>query len=49
MLLTIGIILLALWLLGFVAFHITIGFIHLLILIGIVLIIVHFVRGRKVA
>lgn len=46
MLLTIGIILAVLWLLGLVAFHVTTGFIHLVLVVALVLIIVHFVRGR---
>lgn len=46
MLLTIGIILAVLWLLGVVAFHVTAGFIHLVLVIAVVLLIVHFIRGR---
>jgi len=47
MLLTIAIILAILWLLGFLAFHITAGFIHILIVVAIILFIVHLVRGRR--
>jgi hypothetical protein len=47
MLITIGIILIVLWLLGFIAFHVTVGIIHLLVIAGVILIIVHLVRGRK--
>jgi len=47
MLLTIGIILLICWALGFLAFHVTAGFIHLLVVVGLVLVVVHFVRGRR--
>lgn len=46
MLLTIGIILAVLWLLGLVAFHVTTGFIHLVLLVAVVLLVVHFIRGR---
>jgi hypothetical protein len=46
MLLTIAIIILILWALGFLAFHITSGLIHILLVIGIIVLIVHFVRGR---
>lgn len=46
MLLSIAIILIILWLLGILAFHVTVGFIHLVLVIAVVLIIVHFVRGR---
>lgn len=48
MLATIAIVLLILWLLGFFAFHVTTAFIHVLIIIAVVLIILHFVRGRRV-
>jgi hypothetical protein len=46
MLLTIAIILLVLWAIGFFAFH-TIGpIIHLLLVIALIVFIVNFVRGR---
>ena len=48
MLLTIAIILLILWLLGFIAFHVTAWFIHVLIVIAIIVFILHFVRGPRV-
>ena len=44
MLLTIALIILVLWLLGF-GFHIAGGFIHLLLIIGLIALIVHFLRG----
>lgn len=47
MLLTIAIILLILWLLGLVAFHVTAWFIHILIVIAIIVFILHFVRGPR--
>ena len=49
MLLTIGIILLVCWALGFLAFHVTAGFIHLLVVAGLVLLVMHFVRGTRTA
>jgi hypothetical protein len=39
-------VLIVLWLLGFFAFHVTTGFIHIVLLIGLVLLIFHFLRGR---
>ena len=46
MLLTIAIIVLILWALGFLAFHVTAWFIHLLLVIAIIIFILHFLRGR---
>jgi hypothetical protein len=46
MLLTIAIILLVLWALGLLAFHVTSGLIHILLVIGIIVLILNFVRGR---
>lgn len=46
MLATIAIILIALWLLGLLAFHITTGFIHIALVIGLLLLVMHFMRGR---
>jgi hypothetical protein len=37
-------VLLVLWLLGFAAFHIAGGLIHLLLILAVISIIVHFVR-----
>ena len=47
MLLTIGIILLICWALGFFAFHVAGGVIHLLIIIAVIAIVVHLLRGRS--
>jgi Family of unknown function (DUF5670) len=44
MLLTIAIILLVLWLLGFFAFHVTAWFIHVIIVVAVIMLILHFVR-----
>ena len=49
MLAAIGAVLLILWLLGFLAFHVTVGFIHILLVIGLIMIIMHFVRGSTTA
>lgn len=40
-------VLIILWLLGFFAFHVTTGFIHVVLLVGIVLLVFHLVRGRS--
>ena len=47
MLATIGVILLVAWLLGLFAFHVAGGLIHILLVIAVVAIILHFVRGRS--
>jgi hypothetical protein len=39
--------LLVLWLLGFAAFHVAGGIIHLLLILAVISIIVHFVRGSR--
>jgi undecaprenyl pyrophosphate phosphatase UppP len=39
-------VLIVAWLLGFLAFHVTVGFIHILLILGIILLVVHFMRGR---
>ena len=45
----IGLVLLVLWLLGFIAFHVTSGVIHILLVLAVISIIMHFLRGRTVA
>lgn len=47
MILTIAVILFILWLLGFVAFHIAGGFIHILIVLAIIAVIWHLLAGRR--
>ena len=47
MFMTIAIILLILWALGFFAFHAAGGLIHILLIIGIIALIWHFVAGRR--
>lgn len=46
MLLTIGIVLVALWLLGFVM-HIAGGLIHIVLVIALIVFVLHFLRGRS--
>jgi len=46
MLLTIALILFILWALGF-AFHIGAGLIHILLVVAIIVIIWHFIAGRR--
>jgi hypothetical protein len=47
MFLTIAIILVILWALGFFAFHVAGGLIHILLIIAIIALIWHFVAGRR--
>ena len=49
MLALLGLVLLVLWLLGFVAFHVSSGVIHILLVLALISIIIHFLRGRTVA
>ena len=49
MILAAGIVLVVLWLLGFFAFHIAGGLIHILLVLAVIAIIWHFVAGRKTA
>ena len=46
MLLTLALILAVLWLLGVFAFHVTAGVIHIVLILAVIALIVHFVRGR---
>lgn len=47
MLRAIAAVLIILWLLGFFAFHVSSGLIHVLLVIGIVMLALHFFRGRE--
>jgi hypothetical protein len=47
MLLTIAIVILILWALGFFAFHVAGSLIHLLLVIGIIILVWNFVAGRR--
>ena len=48
MLETIAVILLIMWLLGFFAFHVMGGLIHILLVIAIVVIIVRLIQGKRI-
>ena len=39
-------VLIILWLLGFFAFHVTTAFIHAALIVGLILLVLHFVSGR---
>ncbi|MEA2684190.1 MAG: hypothetical protein QOK05_2518 [Chloroflexota bacterium] len=47
MLLSFAILLLVLWLLGVITFHAIGGLAHILLVIGIVFLVLHFLRGRR--
>ena len=47
MLLTIAIILLVLWALGFITSYTLGGFIHLLLLVAIILVLIRIIRGKN--
>lgn len=49
MFLTLFVILLVMWLLGLFAFHVAGGLIHLLLIIAVISLVVHFFRGRSAA
>ena len=49
MFMTLFAILLVLWLLGFTVFHVASGLIHLLLIIAVISLVMHFVRGRRIA
>jgi hypothetical protein len=46
MLATIAAVLIVLWLLGFFAFHVTSSLIHLVLVVGLIVLVLHFLRGR---
>jgi Family of unknown function (DUF5670) len=47
MLITLAVILIVLWALGFLAFHVTSGLIHLLLVIALIVIVARLVTGRR--
>ena len=47
MLLLLAIILIALWALGFLAYHIGGGLIHILLVIALIVIVVRLIKGRR--
>ena len=40
-------VLFVLWLLGFLAFHVTGGFIHILLVLAVIALVIHLFRGRS--
>ncbi|MDB4899138.1 MAG: hypothetical protein JWN53_946 [Gemmatimonadetes bacterium] len=46
MLLTLAIILFVCWAVGLLAFHVTVAFIHILVVLAVIALVLHFVRGR---
>ena len=40
-------VLVVMWLLGFFAFHLTTAAIHVLLVIAVVMVVLHFMRGRR--
>jgi hypothetical protein len=47
MLITLAVVLIILWALGFLAFHVTSAFIHLLLVIALIVIVARLVTGRR--
>jgi len=47
MLWTIAVVLLILWLLGFFAFHVASGLIHVLLVIAIIIVLLRVIQGRR--
>jgi hypothetical protein len=47
MLAIIAAVLLVMWLLGFTAFHVTSGFIHILLILALISLVMHLVRGKS--
>jgi hypothetical protein len=43
----IAVVLFILWMLGFAAFHVTSGFIHILLMLALVVVVVRLVTGRR--
>ena len=47
MLYTVAVVLLVLWLLGFFAFHVGSGLIHLLLVIAVIMVLINVIQGRR--
>ena len=47
MLTTIAIILIALWLIGFVGFHMIGGFIHILLVVAVIMFLIRIIQGKN--
>ncbi len=45
----IAVVFFVLWLLGFAAFHVTTGFIHLLLVLAVVAVVFQLISGRRTA
>ena len=41
-------VLIVLWLLGLFSFHVTSGLIHIVLVVALIMLVMHFVRGRSV-
>jgi hypothetical protein len=46
MLATIAVVLIVLWLLGFFAFHVTSAMLHIVLVVGLIVLVLHFLQGR---
>ena len=44
----IAVVLFVLWALGFFAFHLAGGLVHILVILAVIALVVHFVTGRRV-
>ena len=42
-------VLIVLWLLGFFAFHVTTAFVHMALIVGLILLVLHFMTGSRVS
>ncbi len=49
MLLVIALVLFLMWILGFTAFHVTTGLIHILLVLAVISLVWHLVTGRRAA
>jgi hypothetical protein len=49
MLWTVAVVFLVLWAMGFLAFHVTSGLIHLLLLAAVIVVVLQLVSGRRTA
>lgn len=47
MLRIIAVVLIVLWLLGYFAFHVTSGLIHIVLVVAVIMLILHFVSARE--
>ena len=47
MLMTVAIVLLVFWALGLFAFHVSTGLVHVLIVLAVIAIVLHLVRGNR--